>query len=90
MSFDNPGTSDGFADVLRFTKNYQDSGEVGDRIPLFQVGIKQGEKTARFSTDVQPPSNPRVTEDFSSTRLNTNTWYRIEVQQFFDKAQDQV
>ena len=88
LSFDNPGTSDGFADCLRFTTTSQDNGNVGDRIPLFQAGKTGAVKSARFSSDIGPSSNPRVTEN--SPYLNTNTWYRIEVQQYFNKAQDQV
>ena len=89
LSFDNPGSTDGFADCLRFTTTSQDNGNVGDRIPLFQAGKSGATKSARFSSDIGPSSpNPQVTAN--SPYLNTNTWYRIEVQQFFDKAQDQV
>ncbi len=61
---------------------------MGDRIPLFQAGKSGTTKSARFSTDIGISSNPRVTAN--SPYLNTNSWYRIEVKQFFDKAQDQV
>ena len=71
LSFDNPGTSDGFADCLRFTTTSQDNGNVGDRIPLFQAGKTGTIKSARFSSDIGPSSNPRVTEN--SPYLNTNT-----------------
>ena len=85
LSFEN-----GFADYLRFTTTSQDNGNLGDSISLFLAGINQGIKSARFSTDIGPLSDPRVTPPRDSPYLNTNTWYRIEVQQFFDKAQDQV
>ena len=89
LSFDNPGTSDGFADVLRFTTTSQDNGNLGDRIPLFQAGKSGATKSARFSSDIGPLPDPRVTPK-DSPYINANTWYRIEVRQFFDKAQDQV
>ena len=62
---------------------------MGDRIPLFQAGIGPKGKSGRFSSDIGPSSDPRDTPE-DSPYLNTNTWYKIEVQQYFDKAQDKV